>query len=122
VVVRFRLADRSLRKLSAHRRRKIMNTGQEPEPLREVPEADALEQKTPVLPEGESGLMDPLPDDASEADVMEQRADVLPGGAGPAGPTGVSEADAAEADLIEQALAPSFDDEDDYREGHEESG
>jgi hypothetical protein len=98
-----------------------MNTGSAPESPREVPEADALEQQTPILPEGsdEFGVMDPLPDGASEADVMEQRADVRPTGAGTAGITGVSEADAAEADVIEQALAPSFDDEEDYPEGPE---
>jgi len=102
-----------------------MNIGPEPEPLPEVPEADALEQKTPVLPEGseEPELMHPLPDDAPEADVMEQRTDVLPGGAGPAGSAGragFSETEAAEADLVEQALGTSFDDEDDYREGEED--
>lgn len=100
-----------------------MNIRPEPDPLRDVPEADALEQTTPAVPEGsgELGLINPLPGDASEADVMEQRTDVLPGGARPAEPAGVSETDAAEADVIEQSLAPSFDDEEDYREGHEET-
>lgn len=101
-----------------------MNRWPEPESPGDVPEADALEQQTPLLPEGsgEPGVMDPLPDDAPEADVMEQRTDVLPGGAGPAGAAGILEADAAEADLVEQALAPSFDDEEDYPEGPEEAG
>lgn len=100
-----------------------MNIRSEPDPLRDVPEADALEQKTPVVPEGseESELVEPLPGDAPEADVLEQRTDVLPGSTRPSEPAGVSETDAAEADLIEQAFASSFDDdEEDYREGHEE--
>jgi hypothetical protein len=106
-------------KASSGHRRYMMNIQPAPETPREVPEADALEQQTPILPEGsdEVGAINPLPDDASEADAIEQRTGVLPGGAGPAGVAGVSEADAAEADLIEQALAPSFDDEEDYPEG-----
>ncbi|UZX05318.1 hypothetical protein F8G81_05340 [Arthrobacter sp. CDRTa11] len=64
--------------------------------------------------------MDPLPIDAPEVDVMEQHADVLPGGA-EAGITAVAEADAAEADLVEQAMALSLDDEEDYREGRDEA-
>lgn len=104
-----------------------MNRGPEPESLREVPEADALEQKTPVLPEvsEESELMHPLPGDAPEADVMEQRTEVLPGAAGSAGSAGragFSETEASEADLVEQALAPTFDDEEDYREEQEDIG
>lgn len=101
-----------------------MNIGPEPESLPEVPEADALEQKTPVLPEGseEPELMHPLPDDAPEADVVEQRTEVLPGTAGSAGRAGFSETEASEADLVEQALAPTFDDEEDYREEEEDIG
>lgn len=101
----------------------MMNIQPESELLREVPEADALEQQTPILPEGSDdfGVMNPLPDDAPEADVMEQRADVLPDGGGSVGIAGVSEADAAEADLIEQAQAPLFDDEEDYPGGLEEN-
>ncbi|BCW43985.1 hypothetical protein [Arthrobacter sp. StoSoilB5] len=101
-----------------------MNIGQKPEAPREVPEADAVEQQTPVLPEGseESELMKPLPDDAPEADVLEQRTDVLPGGSAFTRLAGMSEAEAAEGDYIEQALAPSFDEEDDYRENNEEVG
>lgn len=101
-----------------------MNILPEPESLREVPEADALEQKTPIVPDGSGEFepMDPLPGDAPEADVLEQRTAVLPGGGGPADTAGISETDAAEADIIEQTLAPSFDDEEDYREGHEEIG
>lgn len=99
-----------------------MNLGPEPESPPEVPDADALEQQTPVLPEGSDEFepMKPLPDDAPEADVIEQRTEVLPGGAGPAGLEGVSGVEAAEADYIEQALAPSFDDEEDYPEEPEE--
>ena len=59
-----------------------MNIGKQPEtPLDgEVPEADSLEQQTPVLPEGsvEFGAADPLPDEAPGADVIEQRTDVRP--------------------------------------------
>jgi hypothetical protein len=101
-----------------------MNIGQDPESPREVPEADALEQQTPVLPEGseEFELTRPLPDDAPEADVLEQRTNVLPGGSAFTRLSGVSEAEAAEADYIEQALAPSFEEDDDYREDNEEVG
>jgi len=100
-----------------------MNIGSEPESLPEVPEADALEQKTPVLPEGseEPELMHPVPDDAPEADVMEQRADALPS-ARSGGIADFSETEASEADLVEQALAPTYDDEEDYREEQEDIG
>jgi hypothetical protein len=96
----------------------------EPEPRWLVPEADTLEQKTPIVPDGseESELMNPLPAEAPEADVMEQRAPVLPGGGRPKELAGVFDTDAAEADIIEQSLTPSFDDEEDYREGREEIG
>jgi hypothetical protein len=102
----------------------MMNIRPEPEPRWHVPEADALEQKTPVVPDGseESELMNPLPAEAPEADVVEQRAPVLPGGGRPEEPAGVFDTDAAEADMIEQSLVPSFDDEEDYREGREEIG
>jgi hypothetical protein len=104
----------------------MMNIGQQPEtPLDgEVPEADSLEQQTPVLPEGsgEAGVADPLPDEAPEADVIEQRTDVQPGSAGYAGIADAGEADAAEADLVEQAEAPSTDDEEDYPDAREEAG
>ena len=93
-----------------------MNIGSQPETPRDVPEADALEQQTPVLPEDSEGsaVLDPLPDDAPEADVIEQRTDVKPGSTGYAGISGAAEADAAEADLVEQAVAPSLDDEEEY--------
>lgn len=102
----------------------MMNIGREPETPSEVPEADALEQQTPVLPEAseEFELTKPLPDDAPEADVLEQRTDVLPGGSAFSRLAGASEAEAAEADYIEQALAPSFEEDDDYREDNEEVG
>lgn len=98
-----------------------MNIPPQPETPRDIPEADALEQQTPVLPEGteESAILDPLPDDAPEADVIEQRADVQPGSTGYAGIAGAAEADATEADLIEQAVAPSIDDEEDYPDAHD---
>jgi hypothetical protein len=88
----------------------------------DIPEADALEQQTPVLPDGSGNeVMDPLPIDAPEVDVMEQHADVVPGGA-EAGITAVAEADAAEADLLEQAVALSLDDEEEYPESRDETG
>ena len=100
-----------------------MNIGSQPETPRDVPEADALEQQTPVLPEDSEGftVMDPLPDDAPEADVIEQHTDVKPGSTGFMGITGAAEADAAEADLIEQAVAPSVDDAEDYPDASEEA-
>lgn len=50
-----------------------MNTGSHPEVPEDVPEADALEQQTPVQPDGSGdlGLVDGLPEDAAEADVLE---------------------------------------------------
>jgi hypothetical protein len=100
----------------------MMSIRPEPESPREVPEADALEQQTPILPEGsdDADVINPLPDDAPEADVMEQRADSLPS-VRSVGIASVSEADAAEADLIDQALPSSFDDEEDYPAGLEEN-
>lgn len=98
-----------------------MNIRPERETSPEIPEADALEQQTPVLPDGsENEVMDPLPIDAPEADVIEQHADIRPGGAA-AGIAAVAEADAAEADLVEQAMALSIDDEEDYPEGRGEA-
>ncbi|WP_458779760.1 hypothetical protein [Arthrobacter sp. D3-16] len=101
-----------------------MSIRSESESPREVPEADALEQQIPILPvdSDDAGVINPLPDDAPEADAMEQRADALPSAsARSVGISGVSEADAAEADLIEQALLSSFDDEEDYPGGLEEN-
>jgi hypothetical protein len=99
----------------------MMNIGSQPETPRDLPEADALEQQTPVLPEGseEFAVID-SPPDGSEADVIEQHTDVRPGSTGFAGMEGSALADAAEADLIEQALTPSFDDDEDYPDSHEE--
>jgi hypothetical protein len=95
----------------------------------EVPEADSLEQHTSVLPDSaeELSALDQLPDEAPEADFVEQHTSVLPGSAGYAGsdsagsaPTG--ERDAAEADLLEQAAAPSPEDEDEYPSALEDNG
>ncbi|MDQ0673979.1 hypothetical protein QFZ36_001540 [Pseudarthrobacter siccitolerans] len=99
-----------------------MNIGSQPEMPRDVPEADALEQQTPVLPEDSDlpAVLDPLPDDAPEADVIEQHTGVKPGSTGFTGIAGAAEADAAEADLVEQAVAPSLDDEEDYPDAREE--
>src|SRR4051812_37727416 len=104
----------------------MMNIGSQPETPRDLPEADALEQRKPVLPEESEGaegavVLDPLPDDAPEADVIEQRADVRPVNTGLAGIAGAAEADAAEADLVEQALAPSPHDDEDYPDASEEA-
>lgn len=89
----------------------------------EVPEADALEQRTPVLPEGSGELteMDGLPGDVPQADVIEQRTDVQPGGAG-YGRIAVTEAEAAEADLIDQATELSPGAEDEYPDAAEDPG
>ncbi|TQJ66500.1 hypothetical protein FBY31_0510 [Arthrobacter sp. SLBN-100] len=100
-----------------------MNTDSQPETPRDLPEADALEQQTPILPEGseEFTVKDPLPDDAPEADVIEQHTDVLPGSTGYAGIAGAAAGqEASEADLMEQAMAPSLDDEEDYPDAREE--
>lgn len=83
-----------------------MNIEPQPEPSRETPEADAFEQQLPVLPERSEELNPgPLPPDASEADAIEQRTDMLPGSAGPAPAPHDAGLEAAEADLIEQAQA-----------------
>ena len=97
-----------------------MDTASQPEPSREVPEADALEQQTPVLPEASGGFSQgPLPPDAPEADVLEQRTDVIPGTAGHAAAADDTRLEAAEADLLEQAVAPQSDDEEDYPDSHQ---
>lgn len=62
-----------------------MNTESQSEPSREAPEADAIEQQIPVLPEGSDEFnLGSLASDASEADVIEQHTDVVPGSTGPA--------------------------------------
>ncbi|MET3922449.1 hypothetical protein [Arthrobacter sp. UYEF20] len=84
----------------------------------EVPEDDALEQRTPVLPENTEELPDAgrRPDDVPEADFLEQRTAVQPVSAGYDG------IDAgAGADLIEQATGSFADGEDDYPDAREES-
>lgn len=98
-----------------------MNTGSQPEAPREAPVADALEQQTPVLPEGSEEFdLGSLPEDAPEADAIEQHTDVLPGSTGSALTADKAGVEAAEADLIEQATAPPFDDEEDYPDAREE--
>ncbi|WP_411374133.1 hypothetical protein ACLH0K_13850 [Arthrobacter sp. MPF02] len=100
-----------------------MNLGSHPEVPEDVPEADALEQRTPVQPEGSDdfGLADGLPEDASEADVLEQHLDVRAGAPGYAALAGAAEGKAAEGDLVEQVLAPPPEDEDDYPEDRNET-
>lgn len=99
-----------------------MNIRSDAQSLKDASEADALEQKALLVPDGseEAEHLDPLPADATEADVMEQRTPLLHGGGSLSKATRVTDTDAAEADIIEQSLASSFDDEEDYREGHEE--
>ncbi|MGO4653049.1 MULTISPECIES: hypothetical protein [unclassified Arthrobacter] len=89
----------------------------------EVPEADALEQQTPVVPEnsGELTVGEQLPDGVPQADFIEQRTPVQPGSHGYDG-IAVTEAEAAEADLIEGAIEPSTGDEDDYPDAREDTG
>jgi hypothetical protein len=89
----------------------------------EVPEADALKQRTPVLPENPEELpgMEQLPEGVPQADFIDQRTVVRPGSAGYDG-IATTEAEAAEADLIEGALGPSADDEDDYPDAREDAG
>ncbi|MCT9625980.1 hypothetical protein HWD94_12730 [Pseudarthrobacter equi] len=76
----------------------------------------------PVLTDGlrEPAIAGMLPDDAPEADVIEQRTDVEPGSEGYAGITAAAEVDAADADLIEQALTDPVDHDEDYPRGREE--
>jgi hypothetical protein len=89
----------------------------------EVPEADALEQRTPVLPENpeESPVTEQLPDGVPQADFIEQRTAVRPGSAGYDG-IAATEAEADEADLIEGAMGLSADDEEDYPDAREDAG
>ena len=98
-----------------------MNIAAQPEPSGETPDADAFEQQLPVLPEGSGEpVPGPLPPDASEADAIEQRTDVLPGRPGFAPTADGAGLKAAEADLTEQAEAPPLDDEDDYPDARQE--
>ncbi|MDQ0822284.1 hypothetical protein QFZ79_000031 [Arthrobacter sp. V4I6] len=89
----------------------------------EVPEADALEQRTPVLPESPEELpeMELLPDGVPQADFIDQGRAVQPGSAGYDG-IATAEAEADEADLIEAALGLSADDEEDYPDAREDAG
>jgi hypothetical protein len=89
----------------------------------EVPEADALEQQTPVLPENSEGLtvMEQAPDGVPQADFIEQHTAVQPGSAGYDG-IAATEAEATEADLIEGAIEPPTGDEDDYPDASEDAG
>jgi hypothetical protein len=101
-----------------------MDIRPQPETPPDVPEADALEQQTPVQPEslGVPGETEPLPDNVSEADALEQRADTHPGGlTGYTEMPRTTETDAAEADLVEQSLAPPTDDDEDYPDAHDEA-
>ncbi|MEV8146666.1 hypothetical protein AB0O52_00785 [Arthrobacter sp. NPDC080073] len=86
----------------------------------EVPEADALEQHTPVLPLIEEEPMEAnrVPEGVPQEDFIDQRTDVQPGSADYDG-IAATEAEAAEADLIEQARGLSADNEDEYPEAYE---
>ncbi|MCA4131765.1 hypothetical protein [Arthrobacter sp. M4] len=99
-----------------------MNT--EPEEIGpEVPEADALEQRTPVLAESteESTVPDLLPDDVPQPDFIDQHTDVQPGSVGFDG-IAATEAEAAEADLLDQATELPTGNDDDYPGAGEDAG
>ncbi|MGO4653034.1 hypothetical protein AB4068_15225 [Arthrobacter sp. 2RAF22] len=89
----------------------------------EVPEADALEQRTPALPENteESTVTDPLPDDVPEPDFIDQHTPVQSGSAG-YDRNSPTEAEAAEADLLDQAREPSTGIEEDDPDSVEDAG
>jgi hypothetical protein len=97
-----------------------MSSGPE-ETSPEVPDSDALEQRTPALPEDsqEWPMRGQLPGDVPHADFIKQHKAVQPASAGYDGIT-ASEAEADEGDLIEGDLAPADDDEDDYPDAREE--
>lgn len=86
----------------------------------EVPESDALEQRTPAVPEDsqEFPVTEQLPDDVPQTDFLEQHIAVQPASSSYDGIT-VAEAEADEGDLIEGNLGPSIDDEDDYPDARE---
>lgn len=89
----------------------------------EVPEADALEQHTPVLPQIEEEPMEAnrAPEGVPQEDFIDQRTDVQPGIQGYDG-RAITEAEANEADVIEQARGLSADNEDEYPEAYEDGG
>lgn len=53
-------------------------TDQEPDIGPEVPEADAIEQRQPAVPEDGDERPDTIPPDAPEADALEQSRSVPP--------------------------------------------
>lgn len=96
----------------------------EPEEIgTEVPEADALEQRTPAVPESTEELTETgqSPDDVPQPDFIDQHTPVQPGGAG-YDEIAATDAEAAEADLIEQATESAADSEDDYSDAREDAG
>jgi hypothetical protein len=98
----------------------MMSIGPE-ETSPEVPDSDALEQRTPALPEDsqEWPVTGQLPDDVPQADFIEQHKSVQPDTAGYDRITAAG-AEADEGDLIEGNLGPTGDDEDDYPDAREE--
>ena len=75
----------------------------------EVPEADAVQQRIPARPVAQDGPLGGTPVEAPEADVLEQRMPAVPD----EGSREVSpDAEASEADLLEQAEGLPGDDED----------
>ncbi|WP_077488758.1 hypothetical protein [Sinomonas mesophila] len=80
----------------------------------EVPEADAVEQSIPARPAAQDAAAQAAPGggtpaDATEADYLEQRTPAVPDeGPGVINP----DAEASEADLLEQAEGLPGDDED----------
>lgn len=88
----------------------------------DIPEADALEQRTPLLPEDSDDrpVTGRLPDGVPQADFIDQGRAVRPGSAGYAG-IPAAEAEADEADLIEGAIALPADDEEDYPDARQDA-
>lgn len=80
----------------------------------EVPEADAVEQRQPAIPDAGVDEFNPLPDDAPEADVLEQRTPLVSTPLPDVLASDLAAEKAAEADALEQAVGTPGGDEDDY--------
>lgn len=83
------------------------------DPTEEKPEADVSEQAQPAGGDADDAGVRPSHDpEAPEADALEQRLPVRPP---PGDMPDVATADAAEADLLDQARAAELDDEEEPR-------